>query len=77
MTSTPTGKRNTNPLLMRALDLAYELAAAKGGNWGVWTILGALIKAYREGQIVTLARHVETWGSERETAGLESRGAAA
>lgn len=66
-----TGKRNTNPLLLRALDLAYELAAAKGGNWGVWTILGALIKAYREGQIVTLARHVETWQNETATEGLQ------
>jgi hypothetical protein len=59
--------RVTNPLITRAIELAHDLAgnsaAGAGGNWGVWTVLGVLLMAYKAGQIVSLARHVEAWGA--------------
>lgn len=63
-------KPPTNPLLEQALDLAFKLAGQPNGNWGVWKILEVLLRAYKSGNIVTLARHVETWQNENQTSGL-------
>lgn len=60
----------TNPLLMQALELAYQLASQRTGNWGVWSILGALLSAYRDGKVGLLARHVQCWQAQRTTSGL-------
>lgn len=71
MTTGAQAKPGTNPLLDQALDLAFKMAGAKGGNAGVWQVLGTLLRAYREGKVMLLARHVETWCNETATDELE------
>lgn len=67
-------KPKTNPLLVQALDLALKLAGQPSGNWGVWRILDVMLMAYKSGQIVTLARHVEAWQNETQTSSLMAVG---
>lgn len=65
-TKTPT----TNGLLEQALEFTINLAAHRNGNGAVFTVLGELLKAYKEGKAGQFAQHVQDWQARKNTAEL-------
>jgi hypothetical protein len=60
-----------NEVLVHTLELAVKIAAQKTtGNGGITLILQAVLKAYKEGQAGSLAKHVAVWVGDRDTGGL-------
>ncbi len=60
-----------NDVLVHTLELAVKIAEQRTtGNGGITLILQTVLKAYKEGQAGSLAKHVAVWVSNRDTGGL-------